>query len=236
MTVTSLRRRKNRYTFRTIEDAKAYEELKRISIIPNHKQLLEDSIFNAVGINFRQLREDIGSLYSVVERDIAIENRQIGLVELQLKNSLKRVKHAYNKVLIERDQNKSANYSSRMWEGFVEREDNVQNSVGDIENSINDILRNIIAADLRFPKKSQVLNEDVFNKQHYPILFQLMSDRMCKNPSTQPKDDSQRECHDVNNKNTKGEAQFIPPTLRKTCPPSTSTTLENISVTNIKGP
>ena len=153
MTVTSLRRRKNRYTFRTIEDAKAYEELKRISIIPNHKQLLEDSIFNAVGINFRQLREDIGSLYSVVERDIAIENRQIGLVELQLKNSLKRVKHAYNKVLIERDQNKSANYSSRMWEGFVEREDNVQNSVGDIENSINDILRNIIAADLRFPKE-----------------------------------------------------------------------------------
>lgn len=235
MAETSLRRRRNKYNFRTIEPGKAYEELRRISVIPSHKHLLEESIFNAVSPNFMQLKEDISSLYDVIERDVVMENRQIALVELQLTKSLKKVNHAYRKVLIEREQNKNATHYSRMWESFVSGEDKVQVSLDEIEKSVSDILDNIMAVDSRFPKKNQMLSEDVFSKQHYPILFQLINDRCHKSALPQPEEETSIRDHNVSTVSTlrQSEGQFLPPTLRKTCPPSTSTTVANIRASEI---
>ncbi|CAR27906.1 hypothetical protein ZYGR_0N03930 [Zygosaccharomyces rouxii] len=250
------RRRRKKFTFKTIENDKSYNELKELPVIPSHRQLLEGSIFDAVGPNFKQLKEDISSLYSVIERDVSNENRQIGLVELQLKKSLKRVNHAYNEVAVERDQNRAASYNSRLLGNFFDKEDNVQNSVNEIDVLVSGILSNIVQIDNKFPKKSQMLKEDLVNKQHYPLLFQLLNEKFPKvssplsTPSiplppqsipsqnslerSSPKESSHDETETATPPQNKIKTQFMPPTLRrKICAPSTSTTLENINASEI---
>ncbi|GAV53899.1 hypothetical protein ZYGR_0AK04010 [Zygosaccharomyces rouxii] len=250
------RRRRKRYIFKTIENDKSYEELRETPVIPSHRQLLEGSIFDAVGPNFKQLKEDISSLYSVIERDVSNENRQIGLVELQLKKSLKRVNHAYNEVAVERGQNNAASYNSRLLGNFFDKEDKVQNSVNEIDTLVCGILNNIVQIDHKFPEKSQMLKEDLVNKQHYPLLFQLLNEKFPKaisplsTPLTPlppqtvspevleerslpwgPTYDKTEMIAQPQNKN---KTQFMPPSLRKKiCTPSTSTNFENINASEI---
>lgn len=258
MSENSTRRRRTRFSFKTIENDKAYEELKKIPIIPSHRQLLEGSIFDAVSPNFKQLKDDISSLYSVVEKDVSNENRQIGLVELQLKKLLKRVNHAYNEITVDRDQNRAASYNSKLLGTFIDKEDKTQSLVNNIDGLIGDILNNIIKIDLRFPKKSQMLNEDLVNKQHYPLLFQLLNEKFPKStpslstapsssspPQSAPLEDPQEENSrmepvddqmkvSTSSSSSKPGIQLMIPTLRKkTSLPSTSTTLENINASDI---
>lgn len=252
----SSRRTRKRFTFKTIENDKYFEEIKEIPVIPNHRQLLEGSIFNAVQPDFKRLKEDISSLYSVIERDISNENRQIGLVELQLKKSLKRVNHAYNEAAVERNQNKAASYNSRLLGNFFAKEDKVQNSINEIDTLISGLLTNIVQIDHKFPEKSQMLKENLVNEQHYPLLFQLLSEKFPKvstslstspiplppkavsTQSPQERSSLIRPTYDkietISLPPNKDKTQFMLPSLRrKNCAPSTSTTLQNINASEI---
>lgn len=248
MTGDTLRRKRERFAFKTIEHDKSFEDLKEIPVIPSHRRLLEGSIFNAVGPNFKQLKEDVSSLYSVIQRDVSNENRQIGLVELQLKKSLKRVNHAYNEASVERDQNRAASYNSKLLGNFFDKEDKVQDSVNKIDTLVDDILNNIVQIDQKFPEKSQMLKEDLVSKQHYPLLFQLLSEKFPKespplstssvppasqlqaSPKDSPKEPPSEKSEMMALRKNRSETQFMPPSLRKQiCTPSTSATLENIN-------
>lgn len=282
MGVNTIRKRRARQWFNSIESGTAYEELRQLTSMPSHGQLLLNSIFDAVEPELTQAKRDIISVYEIVEKDIEVESHQMEMVELQLKRSLKKVDRMYTKVLNSRAQNQEFPSSSKVINDFcccVQRNYKFTN---DIDATIHNVLINISKVDASLPKKSRLLNEEQFNEKHYPLLFDLMHEKFpeifskqtlvehsepeiqehleetqitaksessssrLSSEATEAKEDHIEVATGVEDIITKyrisqsrkaavttTENVYLPPSLRRTRSPSTSTTLKNISASDI---
>lgn len=266
------------YSFKTIENGSAYEELKLLNMIPSHKQLVLGSVLNAVDMELSQVKRGLLAVYDVMEKDIDIENEQMNKVELQLKKSFKKVDHIYRKTVESRRENEVYE-SSKIIDNFRKSVGNLDETTNDLDATIGIILENMSKVDSRFPEKSRLLNDQVFNKQHYPLSYQLMRKKCprvfmndankgaieqsdpCKAESSSPFASDLNAALEITPTTKFKDAQiansiedtislyraskslrqnsliplksisdtFIPPSLRETRLPITSTTLETIS-------
>lgn len=195
MAANSLRTRRKRFNFTRIEGGEAFNELKRLPAIPNHKQLTLRSIYEALEGEVGQVKEDIKYIYQAVKNDINLENEQMETVGRQLKKSAKKVNHMYDKVQVSRNNSSIGLSMLQKPSGDV---DDAASSLKQIDNTVDGILTIFSQIDSKIPKKNQLLNGHGFNEQHYPLLFGLMhqkfGDRLvtqqeepgCDNPETVP--------------------------------------------------
>ncbi|QLQ81598.1 hypothetical protein HG537_0F03590 [Torulaspora globosa] len=173
MPANSLKTRRDRFSFSKIEGGEAFNELKRLSSIPNHKQLTLRSIYEALEGEIGQVKEDINCIYRAVTNDINLEKEQTETVEHQLKKSARKVNHMYEKVLVNRSQNNSS-IGTSMLQKLSDDVDNANSSLEEIDNTVDSILSIFSQIDSKIPQKNQLLNGHGFNEQHYPLLFGLM--------------------------------------------------------------
>ncbi|QLL33986.1 hypothetical protein HG536_0F03110 [Torulaspora globosa] len=173
MAASSLRTRRNKHSFSRIEGEEAFDELKRLSSIPNHKQLTLQSIYEALEGEISQVKEDINCVYQAVRNDINLENEQMETVGHQLKKSAKKVNHMYDKVLASRSQNNNS-IGASMLQKLSDDVENVASALKGIDNTVDSILTIFSQIDSRIPQKNRLLNGHGFNEQHYPLLFGLM--------------------------------------------------------------
>lgn len=287
MGVSTIRKRRTRQLFNSIENGNAYEELKQLTSMPSHRQLLLNSIFAAVEPELTQAKRDIIFVYEMVEKDIEVESHQMETVELQLKKSLKKVDRMYTKVLNSRAQNQGFASSSKVIDNYCSCVQKLHKFTNDIDATIHNVLINISKVDASLPKKSRLLNEEQFNEKHYPLLFDLMHEEfpqifskqsLVEHPEpeiqenreesqitsnsnsrsassrlssggTGPKEDRLEQATGVEDIITRyrisqsrnrvkaavttAENVYLPPSLRRTSSPSTSTTFKNISASDI---
>lgn len=172
-----LRGRKPRYAFKCIEGGDAYCELKRIVSVPNHKLLTLRSIFEATEQDLEHVKDDIASIFEAVKNDINLENVQMEAVEVQLKKSTKKLNHTYDKICDNRMRNQHFTASSELISRLKDRTTKLSSDLEGIDDSTAQILENIVKIDARFPKNRRLLNGQVFNEQHYPLLFGLMRNK-----------------------------------------------------------
>lgn len=177
MVNNTLKNKRKRYTFNSIEGGEAYNELKHVAAVPSHKQLTLRSISEAIEQDVTNLKKGIASVFEAVRNDISLENVQMESVELQLKKSAKRLNHTYDKVCDNRIRNQRFNPSSEHLKGLSDGVAKLSSNLDIIEDSTDEILENIVKIDARIPRKSRFLNGQVFNEQHYPLLFGLMRDK-----------------------------------------------------------
>lgn len=166
--------RKARYTFNTIEAEGAYKELKAAAELPSHKQLNLRSIFEVMEQDVTRVKLDVASVFDAVNKDITFESVQMETVEAQLRKSAKKLQHIYDKVSSSRERNQRFTSSSEILQELSTGVEKLSSNLDSIKDTTDDILHNIVKIDARIPSKSRLLNGQVFNEQHYPLLFDLV--------------------------------------------------------------
>lgn len=165
--------KRTRYRFSRIDGGEAFEELKRLSPIPSHKQLTLRSIYDALEEEVNQVKNDINGVYQAVRNDINLENEQMETVEHQLKKSVRKVNHIYDKVLANRTENDDTS-RGKMIERLLGDVDKIDGSFKEVDNTVDSILSMFSQIDAKIPQQNRLLNGQVFNEQHYPLLFGLI--------------------------------------------------------------
>lgn len=198
MVNNTLKNRRNRYNFNSIEGGEAYNELKHVAAVPSHKQLTLRSISEAMEQDVTNLKKGIASVFEAVRNDISLENVQMESVELQLKKSAKRLNHTYDKVCDNRMRNQQFISSSEHLKGLSDGVAKLSSNLDVIKDTTDEVLENIIKIDARIPRKSRFLNGQIFNEQHYPLLFGLMREKFGYLPEEQAEKADLEEIEETN--------------------------------------
>lgn len=165
---------KSRTEFATAANCSFYESLRALPPLASHKKLTRGAIFNSTKYELLQVKDDILSIYEVVNKDINEERNQMQQIEFQLKKSLKKVEHNYKKVLKQRASTSGINGNDCLLNNSEKKLVVLDGELARIDAIVEDIVNNFIALDNRLPKKVQLLKNDSINEAHYPLLFDFL--------------------------------------------------------------
>lgn len=173
-------KRNSGFEFNSIENSYAYQELQNLQFKNLSKKLKLSDIFNKVEPEIRNVQNDVGSVYSIIQHDIDAELNQIDVVELQLKKSLKKINYSHSSSTESRSKsqtNTGNNNPQTKPNIFIKNVDNLEKSINGLKIKVDKVMTNLIEIDSQFPTKYQSLTEEIINKQHYPLLFELIQNK-----------------------------------------------------------
>ncbi|CAI1945827.1 hypothetical protein SEUBUCD646_0E00750 [Saccharomyces eubayanus] len=165
---------KSRTEFDTAANCSFYENLKALPPLASHKKLTRGAIFNSTKYELLQVKEDILSIYDVVNKDINEERNQMQQIEFQLKKSLKKVEHNYKKVLKQRASTSGINGNDCLLSNAEKKLVVLDGELARVDAMVEDIINIFIALNDKLPKKAQLLKNDSINEAHYPLLFDFL--------------------------------------------------------------
>ncbi|EJS44065.1 vab2p [Saccharomyces arboricola H-6] len=165
---------KSRMKFDAIANCPYYDDLKALPPLASHKKLTQAAIFNTTKYELLQVREDIVSIYEVVNKDTNEERNQMQQIELQLKKSLKKVERNYKSVLKQRASTSGVNGNDCLLINTEKKIDLLNGELTLVDSIVEDIVNSFIALDANLPKKAQLLKSDSINEAHYPLLFAFL--------------------------------------------------------------
>ncbi|SCV05975.1 LANO_0H19306g1_1 [Lachancea nothofagi CBS 11611] len=168
----SIRKRKA-FKFHAIKQSRYFEALKQLPSLVSSQQLTHDAIFREVLVEFKQVKQDLVSINDLVLKDITLELAQTSKIESQLKVSLRKLHHHYKKVYKKRVVNESAALSES--ESCTAIITEIQESLVALKQQSEVLAQKIAEKDNELPRKNRLLNDQVFNKRHYPLLFDAIN-------------------------------------------------------------
>ncbi|CCF60670.1 hypothetical protein KAFR_0L00630 [Kazachstania africana CBS 2517] len=161
--------------FTLISKCSAYEELIKIKALPGSSEATLASIFDKVKKEFNDVKADLLNIEKVIKSDIAAEIKQAEALESKSKSSDRKVRNSYKKLIKVRSRAYDTEGNLR---ALLEQKRGVLQISNEVDN-INELLKKILVdideIDSNLPVTDQLFNANSINREHYPLLFKLLS-------------------------------------------------------------
>lgn len=165
-------RTRKKYQFATIKSSSSFKELRQLSPLPSSRELEQDAVFKVVAEEFKQVKLDITAINDKVCDDIETESHQTEQIARQLKGSVKKLDQSFKKVC--KAHNKHEIMINDQLAHLSSVSSTVERSLASIEEVTRQVIMNMEEVDSKLPGKHRLINGQLFNQQHYPLLFELI--------------------------------------------------------------
>lgn len=165
-------RTRKKYQFATIKSSSSFKELRQLSPLPSSRELEQDAVFKVVAEEFKQVKLDITAINDKVCDDIETESHQTEQIARQLKGSVKKLDQSFKKVC--KAHNKHEIMINDQLTHLSSVSSTVKRSLASIEEVTRQVIINMEEVDSKLPGKHRLINGQLFNEQHYPLLFELI--------------------------------------------------------------
>lgn len=165
-------RTRKKYQFATIKSSSSFKELRQLSPLPSSRELEQDAVFKVVAEEFKQVKLDITAINDKVCDDIETESHQTEQIARQLKGSVKKLDQSFKKVC--KAHNKHEIMINDQLAHLSSVSSTVKRSLASIEEVTRQVIVNMEEVDSKLPGKHRLINGQLFNQQHYPLLFELI--------------------------------------------------------------
>lgn len=165
-------RTRKKYQFATIKSSSSFKELRQLSPLPSSRELEQDAVFKVVAEEFKQVKLDVTAINDKVCDDIETESHQTEQIARQLKGSVKKLDQSFKKVC--KAHNKHDIMINDQLAHLSSVSSTVKRSLASIEEVTRQVIINMEEVDSKLPGKHRLINGQLFNQQHYPLLFELI--------------------------------------------------------------
>ncbi|CUS21947.1 LAQU0S04e04500g1_1 [Lachancea quebecensis] len=168
-----LKKRKN-YQFIPIKQTSSFEALKTLPDLASSKQLTPDAIFNGAQRELKQVKLDSLKINECVLQDISSEAAQTDKIEHQLQVSMRKLHRHYRRIIKKREI--LENSASRNIECCSAAINKIEASLGSLKDLSDFLVSSIYKKDAELPFKNRLFSDQEINRQHYPLLFEALSE------------------------------------------------------------